>query len=472
MSWVQQTDAPKVFMRPFGPNETFIKAVGDMGQAVNRDHWAINCTATITPRRIPHNQLHSLIRDSWVRMRFYHPSLAAYPDSSGANIVYAVPSSGEDLQEWASQTFNVMPDAECAGDVIADIAPSALVKLYFVPRTNEIVLHSTHWRTDGIGILLLMGQFLNLLVNQPAFANRATWDAFQSLAWGEEAERLTPSIEEAIRLQALGTPNTLHEQIANDYTGTFAHTLGAIGIPFEGDPTTRPAGTRSVQLALDPQTTATIVDAVKKKGLTVTAAVHASVASANHQLAEPEKKDRHYTSTIRLTLRPYLPEILSAPGMASGMYTTGWMAKVDPLAPWQSRALAYQNEYKKGYPQDHLLAHELYATRLCEVMKSPPPSDLEPPSDIDISSLGVADTLVARDYVSDDSQCGLEVKSLNLGINMITRQGVLYVWTFRDQLNFSLVYNEAYHKQEQMRQFVNLVKDDLLQHLDIAFGYS
>ena len=43
------------------------------------------------------------------------------------------------------------------------------------------------------------------------------------------------------------------------------------------------------------------------------------------------------------------------------------------------------------------------------------------PSDLDISSLGVTDTLVARDYVSADANSGLE---------MVTRQGVLYVWRF------------------------------------------
>lgn len=73
------------------------------------------------------------------------------------------------------------------------------------------------------------------------------------------------------------------------------------------------------------------------------------------------------------------------------------------------------------------------------------------PSDLDISSLGVIDNLVARDYVSADANCGLE---------MVTRQGVLYVWTFRDQLNLSLVYNEAY--------LVNLVKSDFFQQLGIV----
>lgn len=77
----------------------------------------------------------------------------------------------------------------------------------------------------------------------------------------------------------------------------------------------------------------------------------------------------------------------------------------------------------------------------------------------------MADTLVARDYISAaDARCvyGLEVKSLNVGINMVTRQGVLYAWTFRGQLNLSLVYNEAYPRQEQMLLFVSLLKSVLL----------
>lgn len=52
---------------------------------------------------------------------------------------------------------------------------------------------------------------------------------------------------------------------------------------------------------------------------------------------------------------------------------------------------------------------------------------------------------------------------------MATRQGVLYVWTFRDQLDLSLVYSEAYHRQEQIAPILpNLVKSDLLQQLGIV----
>ena len=464
MSWTQQAEAPNVFSRPFGPNETFIKAVGDTGQSVGLDHWAVNCTAMITPGGIPHQHLTSLMRDAWVHMRFLHPSLAAYPDSSGANLVYNVPSSEEDLQEWTLQTFTVVSHMDCADDVIANIGPSALAKLYFVPRTNEIVLHSAHWRTDGIGGFLLMGQFIDLIVNLASdrqSSTRTIQDAFQSLAWGQEVKRLTPSVEEAI--QAPHPPNELQEQIASELTGSFAHKIGAIGIPYEGDATTRPSGTRSVKLTLDPQTTATIVEAVKARGLTVTAAIHASVASANHQLAVPENKDRHYTSTIRLTLRSYLPEKFFTPSMGSGLYTTGWMMKVDPSSPWQSLAQEYQKEYRKGYPEDYLLAHKDYATRLCEFMKSPPPSNAKPPSDVDISSLGVVDTLVARTYGT--AECGLDVMSLDIGINHVTRQGILFVFTFRGQLNLSLAYNEVYHGREQMLRFVDLVKEDLFKHL-------
>ena len=69
------------------------------------------------------------------------------------------------------------------------------------------------------------------MVNRPEFVSDKTGTRIL-LAWGEEA----------IHLQTLDTPSKLHEQIASDFTGTFAHTVGAI--PSEGDPTiTRPAGT-------------------------------------------------------------------------------------------------------------------------------------------------------------------------------------------------------------------------------------
>lgn len=167
-------------MEPFGPNGTFIKAVGDMGGPVNCDH---NFTAKISPLGIPHYYLSSLISNSWIQLCFLHPSPAAYPNSPSTNLVYIIPSSEGDLQEWASKTSTVISNAECADEVIADTEPSALTKLYFVLQTNEIVPQPTYWRTNGIGVYPLMCLLVGLIANLPdvtsnKIGTKTTWYEF------------------------------------------------------------------------------------------------------------------------------------------------------------------------------------------------------------------------------------------------------------------------------------------------------
>lgn len=72
----------------------------------------------------------------------------------------------------------------------------------------------------------------------------------------------------------------------------------------------------------------------------MTSAVHASVAATNHYLASMENKNKHYTSTIRFSLRSYLLEPYSTPAYASGLYTTGWMDTVPTSASWIHNAKA------------------------------------------------------------------------------------------------------------------------------------
>jgi hypothetical protein len=41
------------------------------------------------------------------------------------------------------------------------------------------------------------------------------------------------------------------------------------------------------------------------------------------------------------------------------------------------------------------------------------------------------------------------------------------VWSFRDRLNFNIVYNEMYHEEDQMQDFVRAVEASLRAGLQI-----
>ena len=237
-----------------------------------------------------------------------------------------------------SETFKVAID-KTAADLIPDIKPSPYTTLTYLPKTNELLFHTAHWRTDGIGALLLMDEFFDLVVSSNISDPR-------DLFWGQEVARLAPTVEDAAKMP--DTPIQAIRDLVQKCIDTTSAAAGAIGILYNGTPGTPPAGTHSSSLRLSLSETTRVVQSCKQKGFSVTSAIHASVAAANYAFAADKHKDKHYTSTIRFSLRPYLPEPYSSPSYASGLYTTGWMKAVSAFARWEERARAYNEEYRRS----------------------------------------------------------------------------------------------------------------------------
>ncbi|KAJ5701473.1 hypothetical protein N7488_009021 [Penicillium malachiteum] len=395
MPWTPTTSG---FTRPIGPNEVFMNLVSE-GHSIGREHWSVNFTVTISPRGAFNalsdspDLLATLIRYSWLNLRFKHPSLAAHVETP--NIVYRVPGSTENLNKWASQTFTVATDAASADEVIRTIAPAADARLWYIPQSGELLLHSAHWRVDGVSGMLLLGQLVDLMTSHAdTVLSGELPDPFEAFQWGSEAVRLCPSVEEAGNMPLEASEE--HKAIAQRAVGTFTFIEGALGIPYTGDASTVPTGTGIIQVTLSPRVTAEARDAARARGLKVTAAVHASIAAVNFRRAIPEHKGRHYTSTMRKSLRPLLPEPYSTPASAASLLTTGWMMRADASSTWEENARMYQEEYGNSISKEYAQAHREYACTLVEFLNLPTPT--EPPSDVDISSFGIMERYLEPEY--------------------------------------------------------------------------
>ena len=144
---------------------------------------------------------------------------------------------------------------------------------------------------------------------------------------GEETSCLAPSIEEVAGLLS-ANPSEEDKKLAQQTVEGFGHTVGAIGIASHAAAETVPGGARISCLELSEQEPNAVVKACKDKQISVIAAVHASVSRANHALTAPEDKNKHYTSTIRFSFRPFLPKPYSDREYASTIFTSGWMFPV------------------------------------------------------------------------------------------------------------------------------------------------
>ncbi len=212
--------SPGKFQRTIGENEAFIKLVGDPGHPLGREHWAINSIASFAVRgSLKEQELPSLFLKAWKFLRFEHPSIAAYV-ADDKTLEYSIPGSVS-LNQWATETFHISYD-KTAEDVIPELQPGPYATLIYLPKSNEMLGHTSHWRTDGIGVLLLLDAFLGLAVT-PNLPDPET------LPWGQEIARLAPSVEEAANIPK--PPTDAIRDLGQKNVQTFFHAVGAVGIP-------------------------------------------------------------------------------------------------------------------------------------------------------------------------------------------------------------------------------------------------
>lgn len=439
------------YERAIGENETFIKILADAALPLDREHWAIDTVVTVTPLgTLAQEDLSSLCREAWKALRFDHPTIAAYIVDD-QTLVYEVPDHAA-LEKWASETFQVVED-KTADEIIPHMRPGSFAAMIYLPQASQLLFHSQHWRIDGIGAFIIMDEFC-------ALAARSSPLDISTISWGQETVRLTPPVEEAAHVPT--DPSAADKLRGQQCLQTFGAAAGAIGIASYTSSEVLPAGTRSARLSLNQKDTSVVIAACKARRVSVTAAVHASIAAANYVLAAPENRSKHYTSTIRYSFRPFLPDPCSGREYASTLYTTGWMKAVPAESSWEERAKAYHEEYHKGLSSDYISAHREYALGLCNLLRNMPQGG-EPPTDVDISSMGVAEKFIAREQGT--AERGLRVDGVSIGLEMANRQCVCHLWTFRDQLCLNLVYNESFYNKADMETFLVTVRDSLLQEL-------
>jgi hypothetical protein len=451
---------PIRYTRPLGENETYIKLIGDSTHSLGRSYWSINSWATLHPTGKLSNPsvLQQQLRKAWAHLRFQQPSIAAYVAENDEDLVYDIPGA-EKLEKWMTESFMIDEEAERVGEVMRRARLPKYWTLTFLPRSNEVLCHTAHWRSDGIGAIQLFDALFALLAT-PDLCDPKT------LAWGEEVERLAPSIETIANIPKFEDIGPDQRRVGKNYLRTFELMRDAVGIPYLGSSKTLPTETVSQNLSFSARETQEIVKKCKDRDISVTAALHASIAATKWSSCSQEREKQHYTSTARFSFKPYVPAPYNSSAYAACLLTTGWLTIVQPTESWEEHARLYTSVYRNGLSKDFLDAYRVYAGGLCEVMRNPPIAGegATPPSEVDVSSIGKLSQYVQVSYGSPDY--GVSVLDIGVGTELLSRQAVIYIWTFREQLTLSITYNSAFHNAEQMKDFVEGVKKDILENLD------
>ncbi|OTB00239.1 hypothetical protein M426DRAFT_66334 [Hypoxylon sp. CI-4A] len=447
MTWTETS--PGFWQRPIGENEAMIKMIGDNGRPLGRDVWSILVTASLTTNAAL-EQLSKALRDGWKALRFCHPSIAS--TCNGNAVEYHTPTP-LDLEQWAKESFITIEENASLDDIAAGLKPRPFPTLYFLKQHTSVLLHLSHWRTDGIGAFHLLNAFLEASAG-------ALREEIPDFSWGGEVTRLVPSVEEALGLPH--TPSPEIERAAQKYLDTVKNNVGALETPYRSDVGLLPGATRGALLHLSADTTAKLEAKCRDLGIELHAALHASIAATAYSIANPASKHKHHTSTMRQSLRPYLPAPYDGVAGASALYTAAYMVKVPATQSWLENARQYNAEYAKGATPDLLCSRRQYALTMQNNLKKVSVPD-PPPSGLDISYIPNAQGLMKGAHANVATS--FDLLDVGIGIDLLSRHLFVFAWVFDGRFTLRLVYNEAFYDAAFAQNVVGLVKENLVSNL-------
>lgn len=470
--------APGTFTRPLDTIETFFKWLADQGVPLKREHWGVSLALRLSlPKSLPASEAEPYLRRAWLILSKQHPMLHARPQG---NTVAIRPLDEED---WLKESFFThYGEAATVDSLFTSIEPASIVSCHWLPDQRDLILHGSHWRLDGIGSLKLADRFLTALCTVIRVGVAALLESY-----GLDLTPLfTPSLDEISNAcpDEDSTPPRV-KKVADNLLQTVIKGAPSVGLPLTpGTEKAVPGPSSRVRVTLNKPTTAAVVAACKARGIRVTSAVHAAIvqvvaAHPQHPLA------KHYCITTAIDLRRRLPggRCGDGPELAAGMFISPGLVFIQDPAAGGGRAFDdIAREFDATYAADMSRLYDAgngetvsvceatapFARRIVPLLQMPQPDGMPPQNAPHLSSIGVIERWLKREYVADGDQgSNITVDDVWLGGEMITPALCNHVWTWRDQMTLAGVFNTAYYEETFARQVMEDVKQNLLKGLQI-----
>ncbi|KAK3167990.1 hypothetical protein OEA41_004436 [Lepraria neglecta] len=480
MAW-EETN-PGVYRAEFGGSEKIYHKVATLFAHLKREHYRVHCVCRLEfGSEFQGRGPATALKEAWKTLRTELPTLGVLPDGPAHKVYKVLDAQGE--QDWLDQTFFVEPHGKTSDEVIAR-EPNDFPSLYFLPSSSEVVFVCSHWRIDAVGTNWVLDRLFTHLAMPPATPHSAP-----------SLDAVSPALEEAV-----GAPDPWTEEQEN-YARSFIQSFRENSFPndrmrYNGDAKTLPGNPARQTLIFDPTSTASLVAACKAHEISVTAAVHSALAQtvfalADSDVREPRREKHDYTCATSINLRPKLPRPYNTRAHAAQTYVMGVGCRVRRDSSFADAAKALTLHYKVAY-NDELVLQSLRPiykfnsdatpaqqkggsvataegpTHALPTPVSPPP----PPSGITISSLGVVDNYLTGEYGGQDGAAAVRVREYHFGIDMMTRQMIMYVGTFRGRLQLSISYNSGYYDPDVPLDVLRRVKGELEKGLEVELASS
>ncbi|OLN97793.1 hypothetical protein CCHL11_02514 [Colletotrichum chlorophyti] len=441
-------------------------------------------TAELPSSTSPESLIDDALRKAWLALRYDHPTIASQVTQDLTTgkwtKTYRQFQDEKDQQAWLEQTFVPVTTAQSGVEWANSQPPAPKIPTLFIlsPQSNEegvvrrdLVLRSPHDIIDGIGTLTLLN---NLIVHASKALSEGIAYALPNFD-GSETSNLSPPYRVAANVPPVLTDaqtKRLAEMAAQKASATEAPGIQVLDLPHRRG-ATLPGRHQRASLTLDKHQTARLVGACKSANATVTHVFHAAIALVvrDIQTRGPEPKRVRYVNYILRNERATCQPPYNTPKHPAALYHSlpGQSLIVDmdlPAAGGESPGddeflpiVQLMKEFYHGVRNDaehFALAPTIWAAGTPPVPTHPRPLPVPPPKthpSVSISSMGRVDSIIAPKTgaieVHDPWVTGEELGN-GLGV---------FLGTFRDELCLSAAYNDAWHTEADVFDFLKRCKD-------------
>jgi hypothetical protein len=460
--WRLQADGS--WRKELGGLEKVYRFYSTTSRVTGCEHWGLYSLCKVTYSGSLAHGITTALRDAWKALRIQFPALGLVIDGSDA-VYRPVNQAGNEkydsidtLEQFAQATFSV-EESRTVEEIVAHFPLNDLPSLYWLPRSSELMILNSHWRSDGLGSVMLLNRFLELLV-EPSEVLHGQYGHVDT-----EIARISPSLEDAAGTPLVPTPEIL--ETASQTSKLFREkSMKSIGIPFKGDTTTSPGNTAIEATVYTPESSKALFDACKARKITVSAAIHTALAQTVFEMTSV-KNATEYATIMAVNMRPYVEKPYNTSDHACRTYVTSITPTVQRGASFHDSTTSLTQLFRNWYSKEFSQALREIYQGASRALLSPPPKlagpPPSPPSGIVHSNLGVVDRFLGTQF----GDGAIQVTKFRFGISAMNRQMLLYPWSFRGELNLSINYNDGFYDASAPQQVLEGIQEKLERELGI-----
>lgn len=497
--------SPNVYSRPAGAMETFFKKLGDSGPREGPEHGA--CLGVFQlefPDIMSKVRAAQYIAAAWETLGKRYPVLRAeiseppFPvDKMGRErpIITVRSSTEATFGETSFSTHPGCPSIDALFSTTPHISQSKTATCHWLPDPGQVILRLSHWRTDGLGKLLLAHEFLSTLGSLVQFGHEQGHVDVKTVLtrWRQQQQQtqssppmLSPSVEELVRkyLPPPTNPKEASASAADALVRTLVDGPPSIALPTTGG---GPNTTSRAAIRLSTRASERLRDSCRASGFTVTCALNAAIIRATlpHIPSKPGAEPGSYALFAPVDLRaplmaalPSVPEVQTYCSRPTGNYVSGLPLRIGGVAGKSfavlARELAASYASRDATRGELLHIAEPYADKMADLFATFGGSPGCPyPGTPVITSLGVLDGLIGETYPPPKQQDGrndtasaagkpvLRVTDLWNSPECATGILTLSPWSWAGKLTLSAVWNDRFYDRSIATKILHKTMDEL-----------